>query len=157
MTTPDAQLELSGSGSQGLTSGEAAERRRRYGPNRVPEAPPPSRLELLVRQLANPMVVLLGLAATVSLAIGEWLDSGGVIVAIALANTALGYFQEGRAEGASRRLKKMMTPTAHVVKRFDVVPLSPGQVWATLALAVVPFLAAELFKALLRRRRPAHA
>jgi Ca2+-transporting ATPase len=61
------------------------------------------------------MVVLLGLAAAVSLAIGEWLDSG-IIVAIALANTALGYFQEGRAEGASRRLKKMMTPMARVLR-----------------------------------------
>ncbi len=61
------------------------------------------------------MVVLLGLAAAVSLAIGEWLDAG-IIVAIALANTALGYVQEGRAEGASRRLRKMMTPTARVLR-----------------------------------------
>ena len=86
---------------QGLTTSEAKSRLRRDGPNRVPEAPPPSRLELVGRQLANPMVALLGLAAAVSVAIGEWLDAA-IIVAIALANTALGYFQEGRAEGASR-------------------------------------------------------
>jgi len=61
------------------------------------------------------MVVLLGLAATVSLAIGERLDAG-IIVVIAVANTALGYFQEGRAESASRRLQRMMAPTARVLR-----------------------------------------
>ncbi len=81
----------------------------------MPEAPPPSRLELLGRQLANPMVALLGLAAVVSVAIGEWLDAG-IIVAIALANTALGYFQEGRAEGASRSLRRLMAPMATVLR-----------------------------------------
>jgi Ca2+-transporting ATPase len=126
------QLEVEDAQESGLTSAEAADRLRRYGPNRVPEAPPPSRLDLLVRQLANPMVVLLGLAAAVSLAIGEWLDAG-IIVAIALANTALGYFQEGRAEGASRRLKQMMTPTARVlrdgtVRGVGAEELVPGDV-----------------------------
>lgn len=100
---------------EGLTTSEAESRLRRDGPNRVPEAPPPSRLELLGRQLANPMVALLGLAAVVSVAIGEWLDAG-IIVAIALANTALGYFQEGRAEGASRSLRRLMAPMATVLR-----------------------------------------
>ena len=61
------------------------------------------------------MVALLGLAAAVSLAIGEWLDAG-IIIAIALANTALGYFQEGRAEGASRSLRRLMAPMATVLR-----------------------------------------
>jgi P-type Ca2+ transporter type 2C len=100
---------------QGLTASEAAQRLRRDGPNRVPEAPPPSRLELVGRQLANPMVALLGIAAAVSVAIAEWLD-GAIIVAIAIANTALGYFQEGRAEGASRSLRKLISPMATVVR-----------------------------------------
>ena len=100
---------------EGLTTSEAESRLRRDGPNRVPEAPPPSGLELVGRQLANPMVALLGLAAAVSLAIGEWLDAG-IIVAIALANTALGYFQEGRAEGASRSLRRLMAPMATVLR-----------------------------------------
>jgi magnesium-transporting ATPase (P-type) len=113
------KLDVEDVRESGLPSAEAADRLRRYGPNRIPEAPPPSRLELLVRQLMNPMVALLGLAAIVSLAIGERLDAG-IIVAIAFANTALGYFQEGRAEGASRRLKKMMTPTARVLRDGNV-------------------------------------
>ncbi len=111
----EPQLDPAEQLASGLTTSEAEARLRRDGPNRVPEAPPPSRLELIGRQLANPMVALLGLAAAVSLAIGELLDAG-IIVAIALANTALGYFQEGRAEGASRRLRKMMAPTARVIR-----------------------------------------
>src|SRR5512144_2440666 len=113
--SPEPQLDPAEQLASGLTTNEAEARLRRDGPNRVPEAPPPSRLELIGRQLANPMVALLGLAAAVSLAIGELLDAG-IIVAIALANTALGYFQEGRAEGASRRLRKMMAPTARVIR-----------------------------------------
>ena len=101
--------------AEGLTTSEAESRLHQDGPNRVPEAPPPSRLELVGRQLANPMVALLGLAAAVSLAIGEWLDAG-IIIAIALANTALGYFQEGRAEGASRSLRRLMAPMATVLR-----------------------------------------
>lgn len=53
------QLQVEDARASGLTSVEAAERLRRYRPNRVPEASPASRLELFVRQLANPMVVLL--------------------------------------------------------------------------------------------------
>ena len=105
--------------NRGLTTSEAERRLHREGPNRVPEAAPPSRLELVGRQLANPMVALLGLAAAVSVAIGEWLDAA-IIVAIALANTALGYFQEGRAEGASRRLRKLMAPMATVLRDGQV-------------------------------------
>ncbi|HMA27585.1 MAG TPA: cation-transporting P-type ATPase, partial [Solirubrobacterales bacterium] len=90
----EPQLDSAEQLASGLTTREAESRLRRDGPNRVPEAPPPSRLELVGRQLANPMVALLGLAAAVSLAIGELLDAG-IIVAIALANTVLGYFQEG--------------------------------------------------------------
>jgi Ca2+-transporting ATPase len=114
------QARLVSQPQRGLTAEEAERRLRRDGPNRVPEAPPPSRLELIGRQLANPMVALLGVAAAVSVAIGEWLDAG-IIVAIAIANTVLGYFQEGRAEGASRRLRKLMSPMATVVRDGRVV------------------------------------
>ena len=69
------------------------------------------------------MVALLGLAAAVSLAIGEWLDAG-IIIAIALANTALGYFQEGRAEGASRSLRQADGPDGHRPARW---PHQAGQ------------------------------
>jgi P-type Ca2+ transporter type 2C len=108
---------------QGLTTSEAESRLRREGPNLVPEVAPPSRFELVGRQLANPMVALLGLAAVVSVAIGEWLDAA-IIVVIGLANTALGYFQEGRAEGASRRLRKLMAPMAHVLRDGQIKRVS---------------------------------
>ena len=44
-----------------------------------------------------------------------------------------------------------------VAERFDVVALSPVQVAWALALATIPFLAAELFKAIMRRRSPLYA
>ncbi|MGZ5308050.1 MAG: cation-translocating P-type ATPase [Solirubrobacterales bacterium] len=109
----------------GLSVAEAEVRLRRAGPNRIPETPPPSRLALLARQLANPMVALLALASAISLAIGDSLDAG-VIVAIAAANTVLGYVQEGRAEGATRRLRTLVSPTARVRRDGRLVEVSAG-------------------------------
>lgn len=84
------------------------------------------------------MVALLALASAISLAIGDTLDAG-IIVAIAAANTVLGYVQEGRAEGATQRLRRMASPTARALPdgRFvdvsaevlvlgDVIRLRPG-------------------------------
>ena len=61
------------------------------------------------------MVALLALAAAISLALGDRLDAG-IIVAIVVANTALGYVQEGRAEGATRRLRTLLSPIARVLR-----------------------------------------
>ena len=111
----------------GLSGGEVEVRLRRNGPNRIPETPPPSRLTLLARQLANPMVALLALASAISLAIGDTLDAG-IIVAIAVANTVLGYVQEGRAEGATRRLRTLVSPTARALRDGRFVELRAERV-----------------------------
>ena len=68
------------------------------------------------------MVALLGLASVISLAIGDTLDAA-VIVAIAAANTVLGYVQEGRAEEATRGLRAVVSPGARVLRDGRLIEL----------------------------------
>jgi P-type Ca2+ transporter type 2C len=107
--------ELGTDADRGLEEPEALRNLERDGPNRLPERAGPSRLAMLGRQLASPLVALLAGAAAVSFAIGEQLDAA-IIVAIVVANSVLGYVQEGRAEQAARRLHSLLAPTARVIR-----------------------------------------
>jgi Ca2+-transporting ATPase len=108
----------------------AAEFLARYGPN---ELPPPRRDPLMLRvgrQLAEPMALLLLIAAAVSaLALGERLD-GVAIVVIVVLNAAIGLLEEGRAVKALEALRRMEAPTATVVRG--------GAVWRVAARELVP-------------------
>ncbi len=115
VTAADRSMPLASDPVSGLSAGEAAARLVREGPNRTPEAPPPTRVQLLWRQFGNAMVVLLAAAAVVSILIGELLDAL-IILAIVIANAALGYVQEGRAEDASRRVRALLAPRARVMR-----------------------------------------
>jgi Ca2+-transporting ATPase len=99
----------------GLSEAEAHRRLARFGPNRLPEAPPPSRVSVFIRQFESPMVGLLAVAAGVSLVAGDGLEAA-VIVAIVLINAVIGYLQEGRAEQAAREVRKLLALRARVVR-----------------------------------------
>ncbi len=122
----------------GLGGGEAGSRLERDGPNRLPEAPRPTRLALVARQVASPLIGLLGVAALVSVLAGESIDAV-VIAAIVAVNGAIGYVQESRAEAAALGLQHLLTPSARVLRdgmvsevaaadvvRGDVVVLRAG-------------------------------
>jgi P-type Ca2+ transporter type 2C len=124
----------------GLSSHDAAERLTVDGPNAVP-APAPRRLPARVaRQLADPLVALLIVAATVTTALGDLPDTA-VIVLVITVNTLIGVVQEVRADRAIAALDSMAAPTARVVRdgidilvpaaelvRGDLVRLESGDV-----------------------------
>ncbi len=118
----DEVTRLCGTGPDGLTGQEAAARLARDGPNELePEAPTPMWLRLL-RELADPLVILLLVAVAVSLVV--WVAEGAsgvpvdavVIAAIVVANAVLGVVQERRAEGAVAALARMSAASATVVR-----------------------------------------
>ena len=116
----------------GLSSAEAAERLAQFGPNQLAEKPRPSFLSLVLDQLKGFVVILLIVAAFVSAALGEWVDSSA-IVAIVVLNAILGVVQEKRAEEALAALKKLAAPEAQVLRdgRRSSLPaakLVPGDV-----------------------------
>ena len=100
----------------GLTSAEAQKRIETFGQNQLEEAPRPGFLSLLWDQLKDFVVMLLIVAAVISIALGEGIDAAAIIAIVAL-NAILGIVQERRAEEALAALKKLAAPEAHVLQR----------------------------------------
>lgn len=100
---------------QGLSDVEAAERLRAHGPNELPREPSRHWWRLAIDQFGSPLMIVLLVAAAVSLALGERVDAGVISAAVAL-NGALGFLQEYKANQAMDRLRSLVQPTA-VVRR----------------------------------------
>jgi len=99
----------------GLTTEQARQRLREHGPNELQERPRPGFLALLWDQFNNYLVIILVVAALVSLALGEYVDSVAIMFIVAL-NAVVGVIQESKAEQALAALKKMAAPNATVVR-----------------------------------------
>jgi len=124
---------LGGDPVDGLTSAEAARRLAETGPNAIGEEGGPGRLSILAHQFTDVMIWILIVAALVSgLLLDEWIDAG-VILAIVVLNSVLGFVQESRAETALARLKEMSAPEAVVVRdggerRVPTAEVVPGDI-----------------------------
>jgi len=116
----------------GLTSAEAAERRARYGPNRLPEAKPRSAWVRFIAQFHNVLIYVLLAAGAVTAVLHHWLDAG-VILGVVVVNALIGFVQEGKAEHALRAISQMLSPKALVLRdgrrvTLDAAELVPGDV-----------------------------
>ena len=116
----------------GLTEEEAAERLARHGPNELAAEEKISRLAILLHQFASPLIYILLIAAVVTAALSEYIDTG-VILAAVLLNAAIGYVQEYKAEESVRALKRMVVPRARVLRGgaehdIDSKLLVPGDI-----------------------------
>jgi Ca2+-transporting ATPase len=103
----------------GLLEAEAAARLATVGPNRLPQQPPPTVWELLLRQFQSPLIYLLGAAALVSLLINHPTDAAFIAVVL-LINAAIGSYQEWKAEQSSRALQQLLQVRAAVVRDGEV-------------------------------------
>jgi P-type Ca2+ transporter type 2C len=99
----------------GLSEEEAADRLRRSGANVLQRADRPPYAQIAIRQVRDPLVGLLIVAASVSAAVGEGLDAG-VIALIVLLNGTLGFFEELGAERAIIALRGSVPLEASVVR-----------------------------------------
>ena len=97
--TRPAQEVLSdlGSGVTGLSESEAARRLASDGENALKEKEPPTRLQLFLAQLKDPMIYVLLAAAVISVALGEFSDAV-IILGVVLLNAVVGMVQEGKAD-----------------------------------------------------------
>ncbi|HWU39945.1 MAG TPA: HAD-IC family P-type ATPase, partial [Candidatus Acidoferrum sp.] len=100
---------------RGLTQEEAAERLKKHGPNELTEKPRPGFLQMLAGQFNNFLVIILIIAAVVSLLLGEIVDACAILVIVIL-NAVVGVVQESKAEAALAALKKMAAPSAQVIR-----------------------------------------
>ena len=118
--------------AKGLTSAEATGLLKKFGPNALPETPPPTSLSILIAQIRNPLVYVLVAAGLVTFFLREVADTTIIVVAI-LTNGILGFFQERKASRALHALKKLIHPTAKVVRNsvvetIDAEEVVPGDV-----------------------------
>ena len=137
----------------GLSAEEAQSRLLEYGENRLQEKAPVSLFRRFLLQLKDAMVIILLIAAAISLVIcfyeqffsghgGDWIEPI-VIVAIVLLNAVLGVAQESKAEAALAALKNLSAPQARVHRdgQLTTLPayeLVPGDIIELEAGDVVP-------------------
>ncbi len=107
----------------GLNDEEVSHRRGVYGENILPEKEPKTIWQKIFEQISDFMIIILIIAAAVSLFVGEYVDSLVIIAIIAL-NATMGIVQEGKAEKALESLQKMSAPTAKVVRNGVIVSVA---------------------------------
>ena len=137
----DVVLSRLGSSSAGLTGAEATMRLARFGPNAL-GSHGTSPWRVLLRQVNNPLLVLLIGAALVSGFTGDKIDATiiGVIVAMSV---GLGFVNEFRSERAVEALHNQIRHQATVLRDakpvlVDVTDVVPGDI-ATLRVGdIVP-------------------
>jgi P-type Ca2+ transporter type 2C len=128
----DHVLQRLEASADGLPKDEARRRIEQHGANRLAAEEGRSRLQLLARQIHNPLIYLLLGAAALSLFAGKTIDAS-VIAGVVVLNTILGFVQEWRAEGALAALRRMAAPHARVLRDgeeqdIEAQDVAPGDV-----------------------------
>jgi potassium/sodium efflux P-type ATPase len=127
----DKTFKIIKSSPAGLSSEEVKERLESYGHNEISFKQISPFIRFL-RQFKNPLIYVLIIAAAVTTFIGELIDTA-VILGVVIANTTIGFIQEGKAESSIEALEKMMVPKCTVIrnskkKTIFVRDLVPGDV-----------------------------
>lgn len=152
-SSPDQVVkELDTDLSSGLSESEASERLKTYGLNKLDEKPPRSLLQRFIDQLKDAMVIILMIAAAVSLGLSiynfvngndpDWIEPIAILLII-LINGILGVIQESKAEAALEALKNLSAPSARVLrggelKTIKSTELVPGDIIEIEAGDMVP-------------------
>lgn len=120
----EAVLEELHSDAAGLTQQEAQMRLEQNGKNRLEAAKGKSLLRRFLEQIADPMIIILLIAAFISgvLAVVENDSFTDVIIilAVVIINAVLGVYQESKAEKAIEALQEMSAATSKVLRDGQV-------------------------------------
>ena len=114
--------------TEGVSTAEAQSRLAKDGPNKLKEPRKDPVIKRFFAQMADPMVIMLLIAAVISAVAGAYTGEGGIadvaiILFVVVVNSVLGVVQEGKAEEALAALQKMSAATSKVVRdgRLDEV------------------------------------
>ncbi len=110
----------------GLSPAEAKARLAWLGPNRVPPVPSKGTWPIVLDQLTSMPVLLLGVAAGLSLVTGGLVDAV-VILTVVLLNTGIGSIMEYRAERAIAALTTLTPPQALVRRNGEERALAASE------------------------------
>ena len=123
----DSVLKELGSNELGLNSKEANERLLKNGKNKLNEAKKTPLLVRFLKQMADPMIIILLVAALVSgitaAYSGESFADVIIILIVVLINAVLGVYQESKAEKAIEALQEMAAATSRALRDGNVVSI----------------------------------
>ena len=130
---------------RGLSQAEAQRRLRVSGKNQLEGRPPKSMIQRLLDQFKDPMILVLLMAAGLSLLSSggtDWLD-GIIILLIVIVNAVISISQENNAQRALESLQRMSAPQARVIRegqeeRIDASLLVTGDLIRLEAGDLVP-------------------
>ena len=111
--SPEHALRLLETSTAGLDSADAVERLKVHGANALPEKARRSAILRFLLHFNNVLIYVLVGAAIITLVLGHVVDTA-VILAVVLANAAIGFVQEGKAEKAMDAIRSMLAPRANV-------------------------------------------
>ncbi len=100
---------------KGLSSGQADERETQYGKNVLKESKKKSTLQVFLEQFKDLLVIILIVAAVISMISGN-VESTVVIFAVIILNAILGTVQHEKAEKSLDSLKALSSPVARVMR-----------------------------------------
>lgn len=111
-----------GSTENGLTQAEASKRLEANGKNKLAEGKKESLIHKFLKQLADPMIIILIAAAVISAVTaaiggeGEGYADVIIIMVVVLINAVLGVYQESKAEKAIEALQEIAAATSKVIR-----------------------------------------
>ena len=112
---------------KGLSTEEVLNRQEKYGLNELREKKKKTIVQLFLAQFNDFLVIILLIAAAISIVLGiiegEGLVDGIIILAIVILNSVLGVVQEQRANNALAALKKMSSPSAKVIRNGKTIEI----------------------------------
>lgn len=124
--------EQSTSAAQGLTIAEAQARLASVGPNKLDEEEKTPLWKRFFEQMADPMVIMLLVAAAISVVTGfiqgepEWADAA-IILSVVILNSVLGVVQEAKSEQALEALQEMSAAQSKVIRDGKMVHMASSE------------------------------
>lgn len=113
--------------SKGLNDSEVEKRQQQYGYNELCEGHKKSIFQIFMEQFKDLLIVILIVAATVSIFTGNF-ESAMVIFAVIILNSILGTVQQVKAEKSLKSLKALSAPTAKVLRNGIQVEIPSREV-----------------------------
>jgi len=116
----------------GITESEVIKRKEIFGENKIISPKRFVKLKIFLRQFKSPLIYILVIAGTVTLFLGDLNDAIFIFIAVII-NTALGFYQENKAEKALSSLANYLEKKTRVIrngqiKEIVIEELVPGDI-----------------------------
>ena len=120
-------LKELGVSSDGLTAGKASDILKEKGENVLQEGTKKSAVQVFFEQFKDLLVVILIVAAVISMFSGN-VESTIVIVAVIILNAILGTVQHEKAQKSLESLKSLSSPSAKVIRDGQKIEIDSKEV-----------------------------